>query len=165
MVVENAPSTLEFLCDACRDHFESLQGYLERSNISFVLNQRLVRGLDYYTRTTFEMQTERLGSQNAVAGGGRYDGLIKLLGGPDHPAIGFALGFERVVALLEEADDQEIRSPELFIAALGDDAGKDCFKLAVQLRKSGIWVEIDYASRGLKAQMKKADRARGKERS
>ncbi len=163
-VVEGAPSTLEFLCDECRDHFESVQGYLKRSDVSFVLDHRLVRGLDYYTRTAFEIQTELLGSQNAVAGGGRYDGLIKLLGGPDHPAIGFALGIERVISLVQGQDEEdfEIRGPDLFIAALGDNAVKGCFKWVIELRKAGFWVEMDYASRGLKAQMKKADRLRAR---
>jgi histidyl-tRNA synthetase len=100
--VKDAPSILQFLCQECQDHFQAVQGYLKRSHTPFVLNHQLVRGLDYYTRTTFEIQTDRLGAQNAVAGGGRYDGLIRLLGGPDHPGVGFAIGMERVVALLEE---------------------------------------------------------------
>ncbi|MEE9418674.1 MAG: histidine--tRNA ligase [Desulfatiglandaceae bacterium] len=157
-VVSGAPSVLRFLCGTCRGHFESLQGYLERLGIPFVLNHQLVRGLDYYNRTTFEIQTDRLGAQNAVAGGGRYDGLVKLLGGPDHPAIGFAVGMERVVSLLEEDGRSEARYPDLFIAALGESAEKACFNWTMELRKAGIWVEMDYASKGLKAQMKKADR-------
>lgn len=157
-LVSGAPSILEFLCEKCRGHFESLQGYLERLGIPFVLNDQLVRGLDYYNRTTFEIQSERLGAQNAVAGGGRYDGLIKLLGGPDHPAIGFAVGVERVVFLLEEGREPVDKSPDLYMAALGESAEKRCFNWAMELRKAGIWVEMDYGSRGLKAQMKKADR-------
>jgi histidyl-tRNA synthetase len=157
-VVSGAPSILEFLCKACQGHFESLQGYLKRSGIMFFLNHQLVRGLDYYNRTTFEIQTERLGAQNAVAGGGRYDGLVKLLGGPDQPAIGFAVGVERVVALLEEEGTLETRKPDLFIAALGEAAYKACFKWVTDLRKAGYWVEMDYSARGLKPQMKKAGR-------
>ena len=157
-VVSDAPSILEFLCVQCQDHFDSLQGYLERSGISFVLNHQLVRGLDYYNRTTFEIQTEELGAQNALAGGGRYDGLVKLLGGPDHPATGFAVGMERVVALLEKKGPLEIRKPDLFIAALGETAEKTCFNWSTGLRKSGLWVEMDYISKGLKAQMKNAGR-------
>jgi len=156
--VAEAPSILDFLCDACRDHFEGLKDYLSRLDIPFILNHRLVRGLDYYTRTTFEIQTERLGAQNAVLGGGRYDGLVKLLGGPDHPAIGFALGAERIVALLEEMGPAETTTPDLYIAALGAEAEKICFGWAMALRKSGILVEMEYASKGLKAQMKRADR-------
>ncbi len=155
-VVDKAPSILEFLCDECRDHFEALKSYLDASNIPFVMNHQLVRGLDYYNRTTFEIQTDRLGAQNAVAGGGRYDGLVKLLGGPDHPAIGFAVGVERVIALLGEEETLESRKPDLFIAALGEAAGKESFVWVSDLRKSGLWVEMDYGSKGLKAQMKKA---------
>lgn len=155
-VVSGAPSIIESLCEECRAHFESLQDYLESLGIPFVLNHHLVRGLDYYTRTTFEIQTEHLGSQNAVAGGGRYDGLVKRLGGPDHPAIGFAVGVERVAALLEEPN--EIKKPDIFIAALGKPAESVSFIWAVNLRKSGLCVEMDYGARGLKSQMKKAGR-------
>ncbi|MCP4681579.1 MAG: histidine--tRNA ligase [Desulfobacterales bacterium] len=157
-VVLDAPSVLDSICNACQEHFESLQEYLEKLNIPFVLNHRLVRGLDYYNRTTFEIQTDKLGAQNAVGGGGRYDGLVKLLGGPDNPAIGFAVGVERVVALLEEEGTLEARKPDLYIAALGKEPEKICFSLATHLKKSGLWVEIDYGSKGLKAQMKKAGR-------
>jgi len=93
-VVSNAPSILDFICEDCQEHFRVLQDYLKSSDISFIINPRLMRGLDYYSRTTFELQTGRLGAQNAVLGGGRYDGLVKLLGGPDHPALGFAIGVE-----------------------------------------------------------------------
>jgi histidyl-tRNA synthetase len=157
-VVSDAPFILEFICEACRAHFQDVQGYLRRSDIPFTLNRYLVRGLDYYTRTTFEIQTERLGSQNAVAGGGRYDGLVKQLGGPDHPGIGFAVGMERMVALLEETTASETDSPDLFVAALGEDAEKAAFSWVSSLRKSGLWAEWDYGSKGLKAQMKRADR-------
>lgn len=157
-VISNAPSILDFLCEECRGHFTSLQAYLKNSEIPFVLNHKLVRGLDYYTRTTFEIQTQHLGAQNAVAGGGRYDGLVKLLGGPDHCAIGFAVGVERVIALLEKKGTLASKAPDLFIAVLGELAEKTAFKWAVSLRKSGLWVEMDYGSKGLKSQMKKADR-------
>ena len=157
-LVTGAPSILDSLCSACEEHFESLQGYLEGSQIPFALDHRLVRGLDYYNRTTFEIQTDRLGAQNAVAGGGRYDGLTRLLGGPDHPAIGFAVGVERVVALLEENAPREVGRPDIFLAALGETAQKTCFRWTVELRKAGLWVEMDYGSAGLKSQMKKADR-------
>jgi histidyl-tRNA synthetase len=136
-VVEGAPSILNFICKDCQEHFRSVQEYLEGSGIPFTLNSKLVRGLDYYTRTTFEIQTDELGSQNAVAGGGRYDGLVKELGGPDHSAIGFAIGVERLVALLEKGLEQENTTPELFLVGLG---------------------EREYSPKGLKSQMKKADR-------
>jgi histidyl-tRNA synthetase len=118
----------------------------------------LVRGLDYYTRTTFEIQTDRLGAQNAVLGGGRYDGLSKQLGGPDHPAIGFALGMERLITLLQEEGQEKNPVPDLFIIGLGEDAEKKAFSWASDLRKSGFWVETDYGSKGLKAQLRRADR-------
>jgi histidyl-tRNA synthetase len=157
-VVSNAPSILKFLCGECRHHFEALQGSLSDTGIAFVIDYRLVRGLDYYSRTTFEIQTARLGAQNAVVGGGRYDGLVRLLGGPDQPAIGFALGMERVIALLEEASPPPVGKPDLFVAALGEAAQKACFVWTLELRKAGFSVEADYGSKGLKAQMKRADR-------
>ncbi len=156
--VSSAPSILDYICEDCQEHFESVQGYLESSGIPFVLNHKLVRGLDYYTRTTFEVQTDRLGAQNAVTGGGRYDGLVKLIGGPDHPGTGFAMGIERLVALLDEDAEQEVRTPDLFIAALGDTAEKKAFNWVNDLRRTGIWVETEYSSKGLKAQMKRAGR-------
>lgn len=158
-VVSGAPSMLDFICGPCREHFDSLQGYLTDCGIPYVLNPNLVRGLDYYCRTTFEIRTEKLGAQNAVAGGGRYDGLVKLLGGPDHPAMGFAVGMERAVTLLEEGRPSGIEpGPQLFIAALGERAGEMGYRWCMVLRRKGWWVEIDYGERGLKSQMKRADR-------
>ena len=157
-VVSDAPSILESICSECRDHFERVQAYLESAGVKYILNHKLVRGLDYYNRTTFEIQTEKLGAQNAVAGGGRYDGLVKLLGGPQQPAIGFAVGVERIIALMEEAGKAETKGPDLFIAALGENAEKACFNWVIDLRKSGLWVEMDYSGKGLKAQMKRAGR-------
>jgi len=157
-VMAGAPSIMDSLCDACVDHFRGLQEYLTSAGVSFELDHHLVRGLDYYTRTTFEIQTEKLGAQNAVAGGGRYDGLIKLLGGPAHPAIGFAVGMERVIALLKEIGPLGETSRDLFVAALGKSAQEMSFKWIQQLRKAGLAVEMDYAPRGLKAQLKYADR-------
>ncbi|MDP6178438.1 MAG: histidine--tRNA ligase [Desulfatiglandales bacterium] len=160
-VVAGAPSILDFICEDCQAHFRSLQGYLESLDIPFTLNHRLVRGLDYYTRTTFEIQTDELGSQNAVAGGGRYDALVKQLGGPDHPGIGFAIGVERLVTLAQKGTEPE-PMPDLFIVGLGERAERKAFKWVNDLRRSGLWVEMEYASKGLKAHMKKADRLRAK---
>jgi histidyl-tRNA synthetase len=161
-VVSNAPSILDYICEDCRRHFDSVQEYLRLSGIPFSVNHRLVRGLDYYTRTTFEIQTDRLGAQNAVLGGGRYDGLSKQLGGPDHPAIGFAVGIERLVALLDEQGPPEMPVPDLLFAAIGSEAEKKVFQWANDLRKTGLWVEIDYGSKSLKAQLKRADRLKAK---
>ena len=156
-VVSEAPVILDFICEDCGDHFRALRDYLENLDTPFRVNPKLVRGLDYYTRTTFEIQTDRLGAQNAVAGGGRYDGLVKQLGGPDHPGMGFAIGVERLVTLLEDAKWGE-PTPDLFVAALGPNAEKEVFNWIHALRKSGLWVETAYGSKGLKAQMKRADR-------
>lgn len=157
-VVSEAPSILDSLDEACRRHFALVQDHLRTLGISFTVNHMLVRGLDYYTRTTFEIQTDRLGAQNAVLGGGRYDGLCKQLGGPDHPAIGFALGMERLVALLEEQVRPETSAPDLFMIGLGDRAEERVLQWVYQLRRQGMWVETAYEGKGLKAQMKRADR-------
>lgn len=161
-VIADAPSILDVLCHDCRAHFNAVKGYLETCRVPFELNHHLVRGLDYYNRTTFEIQTEHLGAQNAVAGGGRYDGLVKRLGGPDHSAIGFAVGMERVAALMEAEGRPEPRSPDLFIAALGEEADRATLSWAEDLRRQGLWVEMDYGSKGLKSQMKKAGRLNAK---
>jgi len=119
----------------------------------------MVRGLDYYARTTFEITTDFLGAQNAIVGGGRYDGLIRDLGGPDIPGIGFAIGFERLLAMMptDQCDDF-IKPPGLFIAALGAEAQKFAYQLCNRFRMQGIPTEMDYTGKGLKSQMKRADR-------
>ena len=158
-VVSEAPSILDFICKECRDHFSRLQDYLKSLHIDYVVNHTLVRGLDYYSRTAFEILSDKLGSQNAIAGGGRYDGLVKQLGGPDHSGIGFAAGVERLVTLLEEdgmAGNENI--PEIFIAGLGERAEKITFVWINEFRRSGIHAEMEYGSKGLKALMKKADK-------
>jgi histidyl-tRNA synthetase len=157
-VVADAPSILDYICDNCRNHFNLLKEHLSNSGLPYTVNPRLVRGLDYYSRTTFEIQTDRLGSQNAVAGGGRYDGLIKQLEGPDYPAIGFGIGFERLAALIEDSVKKSIPVPEVFLAGLGEAAEKKVFSWVTDLRKAGVFAEMEYGSKGLKAQMKKADR-------
>ena len=161
-LIADAPVILDYLCDACRDHFTLLRKYLDDLNIPYQVNHNLVRGLDYYSRTTFEMQTDRLGTQNAVAGGGRYDSLVSQLDGPDHSGMGFAIGFERLVALLEEEKNTMSDNPDLFIIALGDEALDRAFLWADSMRKEGIYVEVEYVVKGLKAQMKKADRLNAK---
>jgi len=157
-VVETAPSILDFICGPCRAHFETVKSYLNGVNTPYLINHKLVRGLDYYTRTTFEIQTEKLGAQNAVVGGGRYDGLVKLLGGPDHAGTGFAMGMERLVALLDESRKRPVPAPDLFMAVLGEDAEQKAFNWALDLRRQGFGVQLEYGSRGLKAQMKRAHR-------
>jgi histidyl-tRNA synthetase len=157
-VIKNPPSMLDFLCDDCTQHFEDLMLYLKELEVGFEINSRLMRGLDYYTRTTFEVQTQELGAQNAVAGGGRYDNLMKEFGGPDIPAIGFAIGEERVVEILEKHNTQKEDGPDIFFAALGKEAEDKSFIWLQELRKRGLRCEMNYQSQGLKAQMRHADR-------
>lgn len=151
-----APSVLEHLCSGCDDHFSSVRRYLDLSATPYSINHRMVRGLDYYTRTTFEMVTGLLGSQSAVAAGGRYDGLISQLGGPAIPGIGFAMGLERVALLLGSQDFSS--QPDLFIATMGGGERDVAFRLMDGLIKSGVRVEMDYEGKSLKSQMRRADK-------
>ncbi len=153
---EGAPSVLDHLDNGCADHFASTRHYLEEAGTSYTINPRMVRGLDYYTRTTFELVTGLLGSQSAVAAGGRYDGLIYDLGGPQLPGIGFAMGVERVALLLAEKDFK--KRPDLFIAALGEPARDVAFRLMCALQRLGVAVEMDYEGKSLKSQMRRSDK-------
>jgi histidyl-tRNA synthetase len=158
-IVARAPLLPDFLCAGCREHFEEVQSCLRIFDRPFILNPKMVRGLDYYTRTTFEVTSEFLGAQNAVVGGGRYDHLIRDLGGPDIPGIGFAIGFERLAAMVPEGVvDAMVQGPTLFVAALGEEALKKAFLLCNSLRIKGMRVEMDHAVRSLKSQMKRADK-------
>jgi histidyl-tRNA synthetase len=151
-----APSVLDNLCPGCDDHFTATRRYLDISGTGYAINARMVRGLDYYTRTTFELVTSLLGSQSAVAAGGRYDGLIAELGGPAIPGIGFAMGVERVALLLSDKDFS--RCPDLFIVALGSEARDCAFKLMGELQVKGFRVEIDYEGKSLKSQLRRSDK-------
>ncbi|MEW6672856.1 MAG: histidine--tRNA ligase [Thermodesulfobacteriota bacterium] len=153
-----APSLLDFLCTDCKTHFQTVQDALRRLEISFTINSRLVRGLDYYTRTTFEIQTRSLGAQNAIAGGGRYDGLIQLLGGPDMPAIGFAIGFDRLVEVAGLDRCDFINKPDVFVAALGAKSMQAAFDWSCALGLAGVTAEMDLTGKSLKSLMKRADR-------
>ena len=155
-ITAEAPSVLDNLCEGCADHFAATQSYLRDIGTEFQINPRMVRGLDYYTRTTFELVTNLLGSQSAVAAGGRYDKLIEQLGGPQLPGIGFAMGVERIVLLLEEQDFR--KRPDLFIVFLGESAQKKSFSLMSALQRLGVSVEIDYEGKSLKSQMRRADK-------
>ncbi|ODS36571.1 MAG: histidine--tRNA ligase [Candidatus Altiarchaeales archaeon WOR_SM1_79] len=156
-VVAGAPLVIEFICNECSGHFERVQEYLKILNTPFVLNPKMVRGLDYYTRTVFEAVSTKLGAQNAVTAGGRYDHLMRDIGGPDIPGIGFAMGIERIVLLVPEEGGMT-QFPNLFIAALGEKAQVKAFELANQLHLEGIKTEMDYEGRSLKAQMRRADK-------
>jgi histidyl-tRNA synthetase len=161
--VLTAPSILHHLCPDCADHFAAVREGMERLQVPYTLNRFMVRGLDYYTRTTFEFITTDLGAQAAVGAGGRYDGLIEQLGGPkDTPGIGFALGMERLVLLLQQkqgGQEIEVYTPQLFIIALGQEAMRSCHQLAHALRRGDLRVAMDLEGRSLKSQMKQADRS------
>jgi len=156
--VTGAPALADHLCPACRDHFDAVKGALDGLGVPYELDKSLVRGLDYYTRTTFEIHTTALGAQSAVAGGGRYDGLVEELGGPPIPATGFAIGFDRLAEIVAQLKPAPATGPALFIAALGPAAQQKAFAWLCALGEAGIRVEMDFADRSLKAQMKRADR-------
>ena len=157
-IIAKAPRLTEFLCPPCRNHFAKVQACLTIFEIPFIINSKMVRGLDYYTRTAFEVTTEFLGAQNAILGGGRYDHLVRDLGGPDIPGIGFAIGLERLAALVPDRGKDRDDAPSLFIAALGERAVEKAFSLGNRLRMKGLGVEMDYTSKSLKSQMKRADK-------
>lgn len=159
-IAKNAPVVLDYLCDECSDHFTKVKSYLDSAEIPYVVNPQIVRGLDYYTKTVFEFVTTKLGSQGTVCGGGRYDGLIEEIGGQHTPSLGFGLGMERLLALMEE-QGIEIPAPntcDLYIASMGEEAQKKAFNLAKEVREAMISVECDIVGRSLRAQMKYADK-------
>ena len=155
-VMVEAPIIGGYLCQECIEHFTEMRKYLETLHISYKVNPRMVRGLDYYTKTTFEVVAEGLGAQNAVAAGGRYDHLIEELGGPQIPGIGFAIGMERLLLLLP--DTPPSFRPLVFIAALGEAAQREAFVLSYRFHRAGVTTMIDYEGRSLKAQMRRANK-------
>lgn len=159
-IAKDAPVILDYLCDDCKSHFEKLQKNLTAMNIEFTVNPKIVRGLDYYTKTVFEFVTTSIGAQGTVCGGGRYDGLIEQLGGAPTPALGFAMGIERLIMTMESqgCDFIEPKKCALYIAAMDDTAMEKAIVLTKTLRDDGIWAEYDLAGRGLKAQMKYANK-------
>jgi len=160
-IVSEAPSILDYLCEDCRSHFESVKSILHSLGIQYTLDTRLVRGLDYYTKTTFEVTVDSFGL--SIGGGGRYDGLVRDLGGPDLPGIGFAIGMERLISVLREkkllTDEEEV--PDYFIAY---DSGlvTQAINLAKSLRDRGFIVEMSYTAKSLKSQLKEADRSKAR---
>ncbi|MBP3696700.1 MAG: histidine--tRNA ligase [Clostridia bacterium] len=159
-ICEGAPAIIDYICDDCSAHFESVKKYLDVMNIDYVVNPRIVRGLDYYTRTVFEFVSTQIGAQGTVCGGGRYDGLVEELGGPHTPSLGFAMGTGRLLMLLE-AQGIELPAPgacELYIAPMGENASLEAMKIVHDLRSNGISSQTDVAGRSLKAQMKYADK-------
>jgi histidyl-tRNA synthetase len=154
----DSPVMLDYLCTSCTSHFETVEQGLQKLGIPFEVNKRMVRGLDYYTRTAFELVMGHMGAQNTVAAGGRYDGLVKEIGGPATPGIGFALGVERAISLMDTRNVVFPR-PALYIAALGPDAVTLVLPLIHHLKSAGIAIETDYTGASLKSQMKKADKS------
>jgi histidyl-tRNA synthetase len=155
-IMSEAPLISDYLCPSCAEHFAAVRSYLETLEITYEVNPRMVRGLDYYTKTAFEVVAGELGAQNAVAAGGRYDQLVAALGGPDIPGIGFAIGMERLLLILP--DEPLPPGPSLFIAALGEGPHRKALGLSYKLNRAGVKTLIDYEGRSLKAQMRRADK-------
>lgn len=156
-VMKDAPVITDHLCGACAEHYASVKSLLDALEIVYTEDPRLVRGLDYYTRTAFEFLAGNLGSQSAAGGGGRYDGLAETLGGPHVPGIGFALGLDRILLSLGEA--REVTPVRAYVVALGQGAEVEALKLATKLRRAGIGTELDLMVRSMKGQMKDASRS------
>ena len=159
-IAAEAPVVIDYLCEECADHFTKVQAYLDEMLIPYAINPQIVRGLDYYTRTVFEFVSDSIGAQGTVCGGGRYDGLIEELGGTHTPSLGFGMGIERLMLLLEA---QGIKLPEpkrcdLYIAPIGDNASLKAARLVQELRQSGVSAQFDVVGRSVKAQMKYANK-------
>lgn len=162
-IIAAAPDLLDYLDDTSRTHFEGLRALLDDAGIEYVINKRLVRGLDYYTHTVFEWTTDQLGAQGSVCGGGRYDGLIEELGGKPTPATGFALGMERLVDLLVQQDLVEaVPCPQVYVVTIGRAAERQGMSLAERLRDEGLRVQCNCSGGNLKSQLRRADRSGAK---
>jgi histidyl-tRNA synthetase len=160
--ITDAPSIADYLCDTCRDHHGKLKGLLDANGVDYVENPRIVRGLDYYTRTVWEISSSALGSQSAVSAGGRYDDLVEQLGGPKTPAVGFAMGVERLLLLLSEEQKQVDDNPDLFFVVtegLEANGAQATFRLAREARKAGLRAVINYDVGSMKSSMKKANKS------
>ena len=159
-IAKDAPLIIDYLCEECDAHFKALQKYLSLMNIDFDINPRIVRGLDYYTRTVFEFIADGIGAQSTVCGGGRYDGLLNELSGKQVPALGFGMGLERLIMTMEQqnCDFMEAKTCDLYIASMGQAAADRAMSLAMELRDEGYFVEYDLMGRGIKPQMKYADK-------
>jgi histidyl-tRNA synthetase len=159
-IAKDAPVILDYLCEECSEHFEKLKQYLTAMDIAFEINPKIVRGLDYYTKTVFEFVTTDIGAQGTVCGGGRYDGLIETLSGKPCPALGFGMGLERLILTMESQglDFAEPKTCDIYIASMGENASVKAMQLCSQLRTAGYFAECDVVGRGLKPQMKYADK-------
>lgn len=156
--LKNAPAMTDYLCNDCARHFAAVQDALNQAHIPYLINPRLVRGLDYYTRTAFEIQADDFGAQNAIAGGGRYDGLVQALEGPSQPAVGFAIGLDRLVELTLRRPTAPLSGPVVYLAVLGEELQARAFEWSCALIRAGIPAEADFSGKSLKALMKRADR-------
>ena len=159
-IAQDAPVILDYLCDECKEHFEKVKNYLTSANVEFTVNPKIVRGLDYYTKTVFEFITTEIGAQGAVCAGGRYDGLAEELGGPSLPSLGFAMGLERALLLMEKqgCSFPQDSVADIYIAPMGEMAQATAIKLCKTVREEGFSAVTDYSGRGLKAQMKYANK-------
>ena len=159
-IAEGAPVVIDYLCDECKEHFENVQKYLKAQNIEYTINPQIVRGLDYYTKTVFEFVSNSIGAQGTVCGGGRYDGLVEELGGQHTPSLGFAIGIERLMLLMEAqgCEFPEAEKPDLFIVALGEKATLKAVEIAKDMREEGFSALLDLNQRSVRAQMKYADK-------
>lgn len=159
-IAQGAPKITDYLCDECKEHFASVQKYLDAAGVEYTVNPTIVRGLDYYTKTVFEFVTDFIGAQGTVCGGGRYDGLIEELGGKHLPSLGFAMGIERLLMLMDK-QGIEIPKPstcDLYVAVMGESASLKSFEIIKAVRSCGLIAETDIVGRGLRAQMKYADK-------
>lgn len=159
-IAEGAPVVIDYLCDECKEHFENVQKYLKAQNIEYTINPQIVRGLDYYTKTVFEFVSNSIGAQGTVCGGGRYDGLVEELGGQHTPSLGFAMGIERLMLLMEAqgCEFPEAEKPDLFIVALGEKATLKAVEIAKDMREEGFSALLDLNQRSVRAQMKYANK-------
>ncbi len=159
-IAADAPKVLDYLCDECKEHFEGVKAHLSAAGISYKVDASIVRGLDYYTKTVFEFVSNSLGAQSTVCGGGRYDGLIEQMHGPATPALGFGMGMERLLMIMEaeNADLPPVCTPDIYLAPMGEAAALKCTELCKKLRDEGFVALTDITARGLKAQMKYADK-------
>jgi histidyl-tRNA synthetase len=159
VIAADAPNILDYLGDGSKRHFDCVLAQLSDLGIEFALNPRLVRGLDYYTHTAFEIQSSDLGAQATVCGGGRYDGLVQELGGPDTPAVGWAIGLERLTLLLEQLKPTEAAPPDVYVVSRGEKAEANALQLSQALRQNGLAVELDLSGAAFGKQFKRADRS------
>lgn len=159
-IAQGAPVVIDYLCDECKEHFEKVQKYLDAQNIEYKINPQIVRGLDYYTKTVFEFVSNSIGAQGTVCGGGRYDGLIEELGGQHTASLGFAMGLERLMLLMEAqgCEFPQAEKPDLFIVALGEKATLKAVEIAKDMREEGFSALLDLNQRSVRAQMKYADK-------